>query len=132
MRTAVRVIGWILIVSFTIHAGYNVIRATVGDPFENESQGESATEQRPKGTSIQRLREAEVALAEEYKRRPLASQLIGDFVTISIGVVLVIVGRRKSDIRDGNNNSIGINGLADPRDLDPANPGEEEEETPAS
>ena len=132
MRTAVRVIGWIVIVSFVIHAGFNVIRATVGDPFENESRGESAVDQRLEGNSIQRLREAEIALAENYKRRPLVSQLFGDFITISVGVVLVIVGRRKSDFRDVNKSSVVIDRLADPRDLNAANPGEEEKETPAS
>ena len=82
MRNAAKVIGWFLIIGYTLHAGLNVINSTVPDSLDDGPRAESLVD----------------TLSERHQSRPLEQRLVTDFLLIALGVVLVAVSRPKHSL----------------------------------
>ena len=86
MRTVVKVIGWLLIVGYTLSAGVSVIREITPETATGGTSGGSVGER----------------LSENFQSRPLSEQLTMDFLLIALGVVLVIASRPKHSLAEAS------------------------------
>jgi hypothetical protein len=79
IRTAIKIVGWVRLIGYTLMAGLRVTREVAPDAIDDGPPGESVAHQ----------------LREDWRSRTLADQLFIQGMFISIGVGLVIATRRK-------------------------------------